>query len=136
MDANDFYQELSAFHKSCEAEDGPEKDPKSRLVFTEPARAVRIAVLDTGVNKAHPAIEAGFEMERLRPDRCYSWVGENNGDVHDDHGHGTNATSLLLEVAPNADIYVAKVFIEGDVKVDEVENIAKVSENFSNECRF
>lgn len=65
-------------------------------------------------------------MGRLDKIRCYSWVDEDNNNVHDNHGHGTNVTALVLHVAPEADIYIAKVFSGGEFEVDEADNVAKV----------
>jgi hypothetical protein len=97
-----------------------------------PATPVRIAILDTGIDKSHGSIVGGFLLQRLRKERCYSWVGGDSTDVHDSHGHGTNATDLLLRVAPQAQIYVAKVFSGNEFNVEEASNVAKVRTSSSN----
>jgi hypothetical protein len=76
-------------------------------------------------------IDAGFEMKRLDEKRCHSWVDDTT-NVHDNHGHGTNVTALVLRVAPEADIYIAKVFSGGEVQDDEVDNVAKVRNRLFN----
>lgn len=81
---------------------------------------VRIAVLDTGVDLNHPDIEARLEQIKGK----YNWVDEGSkGQVHDRNGHGTCTTGLLLDFAPNAEIYVAKV---AEMKLVGPETIAKV----------
>lgn len=82
---------------------------------------IRIAILDTGLQLPE---ECGFiYSDRVR--ECRSWVGplgngDGDGDLEngnvDINGHGTHSTGLLLEVAPNADIFVARVFEDLDAK--------------------
>jgi hypothetical protein len=93
------------------------------LLITLLETPVRIAILDTGINEKHSAIKAGFDEKSLRHEWCHSWVGK---DVHDSHGHGTNATQLLLKFAPRAEIYVAKVFSGGVIGAKEAMNVADV----------
>lgn len=83
---------------------------------------VRIAILDTGVDRALHALEKvqGFRGFDPVPDI----------DYFDTVGHGTHSIGLLLKVAPNAQIYVAKV-TEWDEKTKEDvpnhQSIAKAS---------
>ncbi len=74
---------------------------------------VKIAILDTGVDLNHPFIKAAqmrIRKEYSRRDspirlvKDFTDLGEADKD-----GHGTLTTTLLLRVAPRADIYVAKV---------------------------
>lgn len=93
------------------------------MVVTPPiARRTRIAVLDTGINKTHGGIEGARCLRRIRDEWCYSWVGDSE-DVRDEDTH---CAYLLHKVAPEADIYVAKVFSHNQVKLYQAENIAKV----------
>jgi subtilisin family serine protease len=62
---------------------------------------------------------------RIKNEDCRSWVGNDPADVHDNHGHGTNITNLLLEVAPWAEICVGKVFNGNEFCVEEARNVAK-----------
>ncbi len=67
---------------------------------------MKIALLDTGVDLNHPDIQASPESIKGK----YSCVGETVGTaVHDLDGHGTFVTSLILDYAPDAEIYVAKI---------------------------
>ncbi len=64
-------------------------------------RKVKIAVLDTGLDPAHRY-------------RVKDYVGftaaSKDCEAEDLVGHGTFVTDLLLQIAPNAEIYVARVF--------------------------
>lgn len=77
---------------------------------------VKIAVLDTGIDEEHPYIFARDERVVER----YNWLAETRRrnvtdvtDVRDNNGHGTFVTGLLLDHAPGADLYVAKISENG-----------------------
>ncbi|KAM5344484.1 hypothetical protein ACJ41O_013020 [Fusarium nematophilum] len=118
--ADFFFNLLQEFQNSCEERaasiHGTESGPHTR---------VRIAVLDTGIDKTNGAISGGIIMRRITDENCYSWVGNNTNDIHDIHGHGTKITELLLRVAPEADIYICKVFNGTELCTDEAKNVAK-----------
>lgn len=80
-----------------------------------PKRRVRIAVLDTGIDTSHPSIETdAYRKERLKGFLCEINGLKDDPDNarKDSHGHGTHVTRLLMRIAPEADIYVARVFKE------------------------
>ena len=67
-------------------------------------RGVRVAVIDSGVHVAHPHVQS-----------VYSGIGiDSDGREHDDYvdrlGHGTAVTAVIREKAPDADVFVIKVF--------------------------
>ena len=65
-----------------------------------------MALLDTGLDLTHPDMR-GCES---RIKGKYNWV--NNQDkqkVPDSSGHGTHTAGLLLDYAPHAELYVAKI---------------------------
>jgi len=67
---------------------------------------VKIAVLDTGVDLNHPDIRACTDIIKAK----LNWLRDGaNTTVPDLDGHGTFVTSLLLDYAPDADIYIAKI---------------------------
>ncbi|RDW57735.1 hypothetical protein BP5796_12536 [Coleophoma crateriformis] len=68
-------------------------------------KRIRIAVLDTGIDLDHPIIAKC----KIRIANCRSWVVDD-ASVSDTHGHGTHIASVLLKLAPSADLYVARVF--------------------------
>jgi subtilisin family serine protease len=68
-------------------------------------KGVKIAVIDTGVDMTHPDLIHSFKVMINMHNRTT--------DVTDDYGHGTHVAGLLTGlhtgVAPEADLYVAKV---------------------------
>ena len=67
-------------------------------------KGVLVAVIDSGVHADHPhvgGVVGGIAMEE---------DGERHGDYVDRLGHGTAVTAAIREKAPEADIYVIKVF--------------------------
>jgi len=67
-------------------------------------RAVRIAIIDSGVHVGHPhvgAVAGGIAFD-------------DHGRRHDDYvdrlGHGTAVTAAITEKAPGAELYAVKVF--------------------------
>ncbi len=67
-------------------------------------RAVRIAVIDSGVHATHPHVGGVFGGLGI----------DDAGQVHDDYvdrlGHGTAVTAVIREKAPGAEILAIKVF--------------------------
>ena len=83
--------------------------------------AVKIAVLDTGVDLKHPFIRGAIRQKRIR--KLKSFV-TNDTSTEDRVGHGTHVANLLLEVAPDAQLYIAKIASSKDIpsyhKIPEV----------------
>jgi hypothetical protein len=77
--------------------------------FPDKGSRIKVAVLDTGLDVGHPDIEA--RAERIKDVR--SWVngldGKQDRKAGDSCGHGTHVASLLLGVAPDCDIYIARI---------------------------
>lgn len=71
-----------------------------------PKPPIKIAILDTGVDLNHPDMDARDTQIK----RKYNWVSERYKKmVHDDNGHGTHTAGLLLDYAPDAELYIAKI---------------------------
>ncbi|KAK4210468.1 peptidase S8/S53 domain-containing protein [Rhypophila decipiens] len=67
---------------------------------------VKIAVLDTGCDISHPQFLANVGRIKGRK----TWVPmKSETDVSDSFGHGTHVIGLLLDIAPDSDIYIAQV---------------------------
>ncbi|EWZ43527.1 hypothetical protein AU210_006996 [Fusarium oxysporum f. sp. radicis-cucumerinum] len=118
--ADFFFTQLKQFHKSCE-----ERATFMQSISRFSPKPVRIAVLDTGIDKNSGAIRGGLRTHRIKHQNCRSWVGNDSNDVHDYDGHGTRIAELILRAAPEADIYICKVFNGRSLLPDEVEGIAK-----------
>ncbi|SPJ91939.1 uncharacterized protein FTOL_13593 [Fusarium torulosum] len=115
--ADFFFSQLNKFHESCEE--------RADSIQSHLHKPVRIAVLDTGINQNNGAISGGLTMKHIQHQNCRSWVGDNPNNVHDCHGHGTRIVELILRAAPEADVYVCKVFNGARLQPDEAKNIAK-----------
>lgn len=67
---------------------------------------VKIAVLDTGIDMIHPNLVARSDQIVEK----YNWTDKNHPKaVKDNSGHGTFVANLLLDYAPGANLYVAKI---------------------------
>lgn len=83
---------------------------------------VRVAMLDTGIDASHPA----FLGRVFDENNCHDWTN-SNGSTMDIVGHGTHSAALVLKVAPNASLYIAKVFDSTIGIAETPKNVAKVS---------
>ncbi len=67
-------------------------------------RAVRVAVIDSGVHAAHPHVNGVAGGVAFGPD------GQVDDDFVDRIGHGTAVAAVIREKAPEAEIYAVKIF--------------------------
>lgn len=91
-------------------------------------KRIRIAVLDTGYDP-----DAVF-FNRGRKRRLQGWQDYvDKGQLHakDEDGHGTHVLSVLMKVAPAADIFVARVARDTPDLENATGNIAQVSSRFT-----
>ena len=66
---------------------------------------VRVAVIDSGINPAHPHIGGGVESGV-----AVATDGSTGTDYHDRLGHGTAVAAAVRERAPGASLIAVKVF--------------------------
>jgi hypothetical protein len=66
--------------------------------------AVRVAVIDSGVNVPHP------HLPRVAGAVGFDLAGTEREDATDRLGHGTAAAAAIHEKAPHAEIFAVKVF--------------------------
>lgn len=89
---------------------------------------VRVAVIDTGIDMGHIAIQAAVENGQIA--RVCDWVDGREGiedeKIGDSEGHGTYIASVILDMAPHVDLYIARVSKQRVLSDREAENIAKV----------
>ena len=104
---------MKAFEKSVDA---CRKEPD------EASPRVRIAILDTGLDLSHPYMTAIYDDGRLQ---YYDFV-DNSACIKDLDGHGTHCTSILAKLAPNAEIFVARVFRKSWADNSSVAIVTKV----------
>lgn len=84
---------------------------------------IKIAILDTGLDLAHPDVMAREESIKGK----HNWLETEKkfqSAVHDCNGHGTSTACLILDYAPDAKLYVAKI---ADHDPASPRTIAKVS---------
>jgi subtilisin family serine protease len=90
--------------------------------------AVKIAVLDTGIDPEHAFINGAMKAKRIVV--AESFV---NGDrsIDDRFGHGTHVANLLLSVAPDTELYVAKVANSEEIPPDHnINKVRKMKQSF------
>lgn len=71
-------------------------------------RGCRVAVVDTGVEAAHPDF-AGARIESVVVEERFGRIEVRDGDGTDANGHGTACASQVLRVAPGASILSVRV---------------------------
>lgn len=87
-------------------------------------KRIRIAVLDTGYDPG----AIFFNRDRRRRLKVWKdFVELGQGTPKDEEGHGTHVLSVLMQVAPAADIFVARVAKDTSELQHATETIAKVS---------
>ncbi|KAL7789840.1 hypothetical protein V8C37DRAFT_385885 [Trichoderma ceciliae] len=104
----------------------------SRQYLRERAvRPIRIAVLDTGYDD-----EAAFFQIRSRRQRLKGWrdLVMGSQDPVDENGHGTHTVSLIMKVAPLADIFVARIAKDTSGLSGSVEHINNAIVWAVNDC--
>ncbi|KAI9654675.1 MAG: hypothetical protein M1821_005882 [Bathelium mastoideum] len=67
-------------------------------------RPVRVAIIDSGVDESDQMISGAINKKRIIEQK--DWTGSGRDDTH---GHGTHVARLLLDLAPNAELYIAKI---------------------------
>lgn len=66
---------------------------------------MKIAILDTGIDRDHHVFEAREGNTKAK----LNFYNSNQRSIPDPNGHGTFTASLLLDYAPDADLYIAKI---------------------------
>jgi hypothetical protein len=104
-----------------------------------PQQPIRIAILDTGIDAKrvgalkekiqaeHPGLKAhSHRVKKLRTWIADEIFGTEPDEMRDMHGHGTHASSLILKVAPYAELFVAQINREGDIFEPNPISVAQV----------
>ncbi|KAK4173798.1 peptidase S8/S53 domain-containing protein [Triangularia setosa] len=81
-----------------------------RVVNSRPiVRLSKIAIVDTGIDWKHPCFREAISSGRIV---AKSFIPRQAGD-QDTNGHGTHAAGLVLKVAPNSKLFIARVIEDG-----------------------
>lgn len=82
----------------------------------ENGQRVRITVIDTGIDASHPyirragwAADDAFATDRLFHDFAEGATDATQNDAVDKDGHGTFIAGLLLQLAPDVELSVARI---------------------------
>jgi len=92
-------ERMDYFNKELFASSGSPKCPADRI---------RIAVLDTGFDCKSPFFQFRDRRSRLGRHCWKDWV-EDSPVPKDIDGHGTHIVGLVMRIAPQADVFVARV---------------------------
>ncbi|KAJ6031362.1 hypothetical protein N7540_002094 [Penicillium herquei] len=85
------------------------------------SKRVKVAILDTGIDLSYDQQLIYDEYSRMQ---YKSWV-DSDPEWKDENGHGTHLATLLLRVAPNAIVHVARVFKKDRQMLDSAQQIAE-----------
>ena len=103
----------------------------SRFEFKESDDVVKIAILDTGIDLLHEdfkntraikfhegrPVSAKGETSQIKrmPEKYWkNFCGNDDHNVQDLDGHGTQVASIILRLAPRAELCIARI-CDGDV---------------------
>lgn len=96
---------------------------KERFQASATDERIRIAVLDTGIDDGKYAKNKNKELEKppwkqvvARSNFCIPKEENPNTNTHDLDGHGTKVTSIILHLAENIDLYIARVCRGADIE--------------------
>lgn len=84
---------------------------------------IRVAIIDTGINDEDIIIDAATEDGRIKARRDFM---DSTDDCKDYYGHGTHVARLLLTLAPQAELYIAKVSNGKSISPPDLFRIAEV----------
>ena len=109
---------LDAYIRNIRPEDALPEHCKNRI---------RIAILDSGIASNDTILRAAHRRKDIQD--CRNFGPGNPRDCEDIVGHGTMVARLLMDTAPNAHIFIAKVTSGGEhhIPKNELYRIAKVS---------
>lgn len=102
----------------------------NRFQHTSSDEPVKVAILDTGIDRNHPDFQhprskpkkGGIirpvrgeeeQIKRIKASQNFCDDRKDVDDVTDIDGHGTHVAGIILQLAPAAELYIARV-CEGD----------------------
>jgi hypothetical protein len=88
-------------------------------------RAVKVAVLDTGIDSTHPRIQELLKWNCSSIKECKDWVASPDG-IKDCVGHGTAVCDVLLQAA-KVHLFVGKVSDSADFDGKTPARVAEVT---------
>ncbi|KAM0244883.1 hypothetical protein ACHAQJ_010698 [Trichoderma viride] len=82
---------------------------------------VRVAILDTGCDDDSPFFHNSHNLSRLKKWKDYVGGSEERTD---NHGHGTHLASLVMKIATDAEVYIARIAADPTALSTASENVA------------
>ncbi|KAM3426382.1 hypothetical protein NHJ13734_009487 [Beauveria thailandica] len=79
---------------------------------SQPEQRIRVAILDTGVDLQDPFLNP-FKIKKRIFYQDFAQPGSSSRLAEDKVGHGTHICGVLLTIADNIDVYVARVSVDG-----------------------
>jgi subtilisin family serine protease len=74
---------------------------------------VKVAVLDTGIDSDHPFIIENWHRPPDNDKRYHDFTSEMSSEQPlkpvDNDGHGTHVAGIILQFAPDVELYVARI---------------------------
>lgn len=77
----------------------------SKELDSHPTGVIKVAILDTGIDRNHDLIEGREENIRGK----HNLYDPPRKTIKDENGHGTFITSLILDYAPDVELYIIKI---------------------------
>jgi hypothetical protein len=105
------------------------KDMDSDLSGSTQRNRVQIVLLDTGYDDSSVFLDDGKIRDRLQKLPVWKDFAGSSPCPVDTDGHGNHLLSLVMQIAPNADLHVARVATDSKNLKDSQESVAKVGSN-------
>lgn len=105
---------LISHSKSKDTADWKKRLRKQNLMYgigREPSAKIRIAILDTGIDKSHPQVLREWYHEATNHEgRIRDFKDFVHGDTPKDvSGHGTHIAGIILDLSSNTHVYIGRV---------------------------
>ncbi|XDG04958.1 hypothetical protein ABKA04_004573 [Annulohypoxylon sp. FPYF3050] len=71
-------------------------------------KTIKVAVFDTGYDSSYEFLNEEAQIKRIIASRNFV-PGQSHDNVTDIHGHGTHVASIILHLAPHAEVYIGRV---------------------------
>ncbi|KAL6900066.1 hypothetical protein GGI43DRAFT_406221 [Trichoderma evansii] len=124
--ATTFWEDTKSFRKMIE--NLSSSSTISALADSCRKEKIRIAIIDTGIDKDDTTIEGAIMDKRIK--ECCGFVNgldakPDLNDYEDQTGHGTHVARLMLKMAPSAELYIAKISNEFSIKPTDLHRVTR-----------
>ena len=97
---------------------------------------IKIAILDTGIYYDHPFFQDEVRWPRIKARESFFDATKKETvapfvdtpkNTKDTHGHGTHIAGIIMQVAPNTDLYIGRIVEGNEISPNDADRISKVS---------